>query len=501
MIILILLCLDLSVRAIPQFTTEFGACGTSAFGKTCSPGFCCSIHGYCGNSKEYCLPEQGCQAGFGECLGLELAIATLQSQPTAQPQSLQSQSQQPELQQNTIVPLNNSELSSFQISTSIIIEDITTSSIQSENTETVIQTSPSPPPLSENNTGSSSDQSDLSQQFWIIISISITGLLLAAILTLYLYTRKRRKVKNFLNSNDMSGSGFKKSIVSDDRIAVPLVIIHQDSFMNNAVDKMAVPVSTVAFDETMSAESIFSPEPPVLDFSRNLETMIEEESIEQSPENKHGDDGIASAGNSSPETKDKIDSKSVESDKDNPDLNETAPKRMGGFFDFPDNETTNSNPSPLDEEASRMENEHGHEKYSSIVSSHSKDQDDIQQNQATLDKPEVEYPWTTTKSNPGFENELDQSQYSQQQIDRRSAQIAAKICKLFLSINSMISTLDTQEEIDSWGDKLRDEGYSEEDILQWQSQQTICTEDQIYEWYCSTHSGSGEQQILDSHNQ
>jgi hypothetical protein len=65
----------------------------------------------------------------------------------------------------------------------------------------------------------------------------------------------------------------------------------------------------------------------------------------------------------------------------------------------------------------------------------------------------------------------------------------------------MISTLDTQEEIDCWCDKLRDEGYSEEDILQWQSQQTICTEDQIYEWYCSTHSGSGEQQILDSHNQ
>jgi peptidoglycan/xylan/chitin deacetylase (PgdA/CDA1 family) len=46
-----------------------GSCGN---GVTCSGsrfGSCCSQYGFCGTSDDYCLPANGCQAGFGTCTG------------------------------------------------------------------------------------------------------------------------------------------------------------------------------------------------------------------------------------------------------------------------------------------------------------------------------------------------------------------------------------------------------------------------------------------------
>lgn len=49
----------------PSRVSRDGTCGGDV---TCSGsqfGSCCSVHGFCGNSVDYC--GQGCQAGFGQC--------------------------------------------------------------------------------------------------------------------------------------------------------------------------------------------------------------------------------------------------------------------------------------------------------------------------------------------------------------------------------------------------------------------------------------------------
>ncbi|KAF4624626.1 hypothetical protein G7Y89_g13544 [Cudoniella acicularis] len=59
-----------------------GSCGKDAtcLGSTFGP--CCSSYGWCGSTSEYCLPSNGCQAGFGACTG---SLAT-----TASPSSSSS---------------------------------------------------------------------------------------------------------------------------------------------------------------------------------------------------------------------------------------------------------------------------------------------------------------------------------------------------------------------------------------------------------------------------
>ncbi|ORX83246.1 hypothetical protein BCR32DRAFT_202032, partial [Anaeromyces robustus] len=49
---------------------SYGKCGTDfrcgeGFGLCNKTGYCCSKYGYCGNTKEYC--GAGCQKSFGHC--------------------------------------------------------------------------------------------------------------------------------------------------------------------------------------------------------------------------------------------------------------------------------------------------------------------------------------------------------------------------------------------------------------------------------------------------
>ncbi|KAI6087080.1 glycoside hydrolase/deacetylase [Hypoxylon rubiginosum] len=56
----------LSRRAVsPDMTCGNTEAGTAGY--TCPDNLCCSSHGYCGSTADYC--EAGCQATFGTCLG------------------------------------------------------------------------------------------------------------------------------------------------------------------------------------------------------------------------------------------------------------------------------------------------------------------------------------------------------------------------------------------------------------------------------------------------
>jgi hypothetical protein len=59
----------------PIITTIDGSCGHS---KSCTGsafGDCCSEHGHCGNSSAYCSVNNGCQSAFGSCMYEDLSVS------------------------------------------------------------------------------------------------------------------------------------------------------------------------------------------------------------------------------------------------------------------------------------------------------------------------------------------------------------------------------------------------------------------------------------------
>lgn len=47
-------------------------CGPTNGNQKCPYNTCCSKYGYCGSSSEHCRSSQGCQAGFGQVIGVEI---------------------------------------------------------------------------------------------------------------------------------------------------------------------------------------------------------------------------------------------------------------------------------------------------------------------------------------------------------------------------------------------------------------------------------------------
>src|SRR6476619_6670453 len=66
-------CLFYSVFAI--VSPDFSCGGTKGY--TCTPGLCCSQHGWCGTSVDYCAA--GCQPLFGVCQGTSTTTTTTTS--------------------------------------------------------------------------------------------------------------------------------------------------------------------------------------------------------------------------------------------------------------------------------------------------------------------------------------------------------------------------------------------------------------------------------------
>jgi Chitin recognition protein len=54
-----------AVAPVAQPTVDWGACGSSKLGISCSGFTCCSRFGYCGVGPDYC--EAGCQSSYGYC--------------------------------------------------------------------------------------------------------------------------------------------------------------------------------------------------------------------------------------------------------------------------------------------------------------------------------------------------------------------------------------------------------------------------------------------------
>jgi hypothetical protein len=53
-------CLVLFLCLLATATAQ--QCGRQAGGKTCTNNLCCSQHGYCGTTDDYCLPSNNCQS-------------------------------------------------------------------------------------------------------------------------------------------------------------------------------------------------------------------------------------------------------------------------------------------------------------------------------------------------------------------------------------------------------------------------------------------------------